>query len=57
MIDIEHSIQILREQLTGNLLADCEIQEQIKDLESLLDEEVDNPVCDIDDEDCIACGS
>ena len=57
MIDIEHSIQILREQLTGNLLADCEIQEQIKDLESLLDQESDNSVCNIDDEDCLACGS
>lgn len=54
--DIKAEIKALKTQLTGNLLDDAEIQSQIYQLKIILNPEIANRP-DLDDEDCLYCGS
>ena len=54
---IESQIKKLKSQLTGNLFADGEIQQEIYDLKKILNPRIEeNPEEDTDDG-CLNCGS
>jgi hypothetical protein len=54
---IESKIQKLKSQLTGNLFADGEIQQEIYDLKKILNPRIEeHPEEDTDDY-CLNCGS
>jgi hypothetical protein len=56
-MSIEEQIQNLKSQLTGNLLEDGEIMQEIYELKKQLNPEIENnPELD-DDEGCLYCGS
>ena len=54
--DIQAEIQALKSKLTGDLLHDAEIQNQIYQLKIILNPEIANRP-DLDDDDCLYCGS
>ncbi|MEI8192826.1 MAG: hypothetical protein WCG64_03095 [Flavobacteriia bacterium] len=57
MEHIEQQIEALKAQLTGELFADLETQQQIYDLKKQLNPAIENnPELDQDDE-CLSCGS
>ena len=54
--DINDQIQELKDKLTGNLFKDMEVQQEIYELKKLLNPEIEeNP--ELDDDECLACGS
>lgn len=56
-MNIEERIKELKSHLTGNLLEDGEIMQQIYELKKQLNPEIENSP-DIDDDDgCLYCGS
>jgi hypothetical protein len=54
--DIKAEIVALKSKLTGDLLNDAEVQSQIYQLKIILNPEIANRP-DLDDEDCLYCGS
>lgn len=56
MNEIEMQIKELKSKLTGNLLEDSEIHQQIYELKKILNPKiVVQP--ELDDDECLACGS
>jgi hypothetical protein len=56
MNEIEMQIKELKSKLTGDLLADSEIHQEIYELKKVLNPKiVDQP--ELDDDECLACGS
>ena len=57
--EIREKIEQLKSTLTGNLLDDCEIQNEIFQLKKQLSLETNIPIDKLDEEDdgCLYCGS
>ena len=54
---IESQIKKLKSQLTGNLFADGEIQQEIYDLKKILNPRIEQHPEEDTDESCLNCGS
>lgn len=54
---IEQQIEILRTKLTGNLLEDGEIQQEIYELKKQLNPRIENNPEEDTDDYCLTCGS
>jgi len=54
---IESQIKKLKSQLTGNLFADGEIQQEIYDLKKILNPRIAEHPEEDNDESCLNCGS
>jgi hypothetical protein len=58
--EIRSKIEQLKSTLTGNLLDDCETQNEIYQLKKQLSLEINKTIEEIDDEDddiCLSCGA
>lgn len=58
MMEIKEQIKALQSKLTGDLMNDCELHNEIYKLKLQLNPEIEtNPELDDDDYECLNCGS